>query len=334
MAEPISHVNVSAGSDEPGAERADDLIVTWRGGSADVSVFVSEDPLDAGTDVRVPDKPNTAVVRRTGRRLYIHLFDPEHGFTVAAERRLRLDGATNLRDIGGYPTTDGAHSAWGRVFRGGRLDELTDRDHEILAALGIDAVFDLRSEAEAERQPDRLWPGVRHVHLPMSSDVAVKRGFLDRIIGGHITEFTKEQMADGYLRMLESFPQSLGQIATAVAGGERILIHCTAGKDRTGIAAMMLLGIAGVGDSWLLDDYEISVRYRTPGIVQQFSDQVRAAGRDPDDFDIDAMLGSPRSVMRRTLDGLYERWGDHHGYARFAGLAAEELQDARSNLRA
>jgi len=333
VAEPISHVNVWSGRDEPGAAPDDELIVTWRGGSPDVSVFVSEDPLDAGTDVRAPDRPQMAVVPRSDRRLYFHLFDPEHGFTVAAERRLHLDGTSNFRDIGGYPTTDGFQSAWGRVFRSGRLDELTDRDHEVLADLGISVVFDLRSEAEVERQPDRLWPGVRHIHLPMSSDVAVKRGFLERIIGGHIREFTKTQMADGYLRMLESYPQALGRIAKAVADGERILIHCTAGKDRTGIAAMLLLGIASVDDGLLLDDYEISARYRTPGIVKEFSEQVRAAGLDPDDFDIDAMLGSPRSVMRRTLDGLYERWGDHHGYARFAGLDDDRLQAVRRRLR-
>ncbi len=333
MAEPISHVNVWSGPDGPGAEPGDELIVTWRGGSPAVTVFVSEDPRDAGSDARAPDRAGLATLPRGPRRSYVHLFDPEHGFTVAAERRLRLDGPVNFRDIGGYPTADGAQSAWGRVFRSDRLDQLSDRDHELLGELGISVVFDLRSDAELERQPDRLWPGVRHEHLPMSSDVAVKRGFLDRIVGGHITEFTKQQMAGGYLRMLESYPASMRRIAMAVAGGERIVIHCTAGKDRTGIAAMMLLGLAGVGDGHLLDDYEMSVRYRDPDAVEQFCELVRAAGRDPDDFDIDAMLGSPRSVMRRTLDGLYERWGDHHGYARFAGLDDAELQAVLANLR-
>ncbi len=315
------------------AEADDQLLVTWRGGSINVSVFVSVDPIDAGTNVRAPDGPGRVAVPRGAGRHYIHLFDPEHGFTVTAERRIRLDGPDNFRDIGGYRTTDGSETRWGRVFRSDRLNEFTDQDHEVLRDLGISTVFDLRSQVEADRQPDRLPIGVRHVHRPMSSDVDLKRGLLERITAGEMTSFTQSAMAAGYLRMLETYANHLAEIVTAVADGERILVHCTAGKDRTGIAAMVLAGLAGVADGDLLDDYEMSVRYRTPGLVEQFAEQVRAGGRDPDDYDIESMLGSPRPVMRRTLDGLYKRWGDHAGYAVYAGLDQATIEAARVNLR-
>ncbi len=69
-------------------------------------------------------------------------------------------------------------------------------------------------------------------------------------------------MAGGYVRMLEGFGAHIATVITAVAAGERVVFHCTAGKDRTGVMAMVLLGLAGVADPYLLDDYEVSSRYR------------------------------------------------------------------------
>ena len=95
---PISHPNVWPVGDE--------LVVTWRGGGENVSVFVSDDPIDAGVEVRAPDSPNQVSVPRSDRT-YVHLFDPDHGFTVVAERLVGMDGVRNFRDLGGYPTDDG-----------------------------------------------------------------------------------------------------------------------------------------------------------------------------------------------------------------------------------
>ena len=91
-------------------------------------------------------------------------------------------------------------------------------------------------------------------------------------------------------------------MAHAVADGEKILFHCTAGKDRTGITAMLLLGLAEVGDGHVLDDYEISARHQPEGRIDAFTKMLTDEGIDPDPFDLDAMLGSPRPVMRMTID--------------------------------
>ena len=321
---PISHVNVWPVGDE--------LLVTWRGGGPAINVFVSDDPLDAGTDVRAPDGPNQVTVPR-GERSYIHLFDPEHGFTVAAERVLAMDGVRNFRDIGGYPTADGGESRWGRVFRSGRLDETSDADRARIERLGITKVFDLRTQEEVDRQPDRLPDSVEHIHLPMSSSVAVQKGLLERITEGDVTSYTKADMAEGYLRMLGRFPEYLNQMVGAVADGETILFHCTAGKDRTGITAMTLLGLAGVADGYVLDDYEISAQHQPEGAIDFFTAALAEAGIDPDPFDLHAMLGSPRPVMRMTLEGLRDRWGSHEGYAEFLGLDRDRQAAARTHLR-
>lgn len=323
--DPVSHVNVWP--------TADELTISWRGGSPELSVFVSHDPLDAGTDVRGPDGPGVISVRRSAARQYIHLFEPTQGFVVGAERRLLMDGPSNFRDLGGYPTVDGSYTRWGQVFRSDGLHGMSDRDRDALDSLGITTVFDLRSHAEVEQAPDRLPAGVELVHMPMSSDVAQQRPMLQRITDGDLPKFDERDMADGYLRMLDGFPEYLARVVGAVADGEKILFHCTAGKDRTGITAMTLLGLAGVADGYILDDYEVSARYRETSSdgTRWFAEQITAAGLDPDDFH--ALWGSPRPAMRMTLDGLRERWGTPESYVRSIGVSDDTAAAARANLR-
>jgi protein-tyrosine phosphatase len=325
VADPISHVNVVAVGEE--------LLVTWRGGSDELSVFLSDDPDDAGTDVRAPDGRGRVTLPNRSRRAYVHLFEPSQGFVVAAERRITMDGPSNFRDLGGYPTLDGAWTRWGQVFRSDGLHTLTDGDHDLLEALEITTVFDLRSHGEVEQAPDRLPRGLRHVHLPMSSDVAQGRSMLERIVDGDLHKFDEDDMADGYLRMLEGFPEFLAEMLHAVADGEKVLFHCTAGKDRTGITAMTMLGLAGVADAYILDDYEVSAHYRAHSAegTNWFAERIREAGYDPDDYH--AMWGSPRPAMRKALDGLRERWGDHHRYAHSIGVADDVVERVRAVLR-
>ncbi|MYA74407.1 MAG: tyrosine-protein phosphatase [Acidimicrobiaceae bacterium] len=318
----VTHINVVTDDDE--------LIITWRGGSPSLSVFVSADPDDPGTDVRAPDAPGRTVIARTARRQYIHLFEPEQGFIVAAERCLDMDGADNFRDLGGYPTAQGSHSRWGRLFRSDRLDELTADDQARIESLNISTVFDLRSDGEVAMAPDRLPSTVRHVHLPMSSDVAQQRSMLARIIDGTLVKFDNDDMSSGYLRMLEGFGDYFIEVINEIIAGNRVLFHCTAGKDRTGVMAMVLLGLAGVPDAHLLDDYELSQQYRRPGTDSPFREKIRSAGFDPDDFE--TMWQSPRAVMRLTLEGFQQRWGDHASYLNWIGVSDETIAAARAEL--
>lgn len=325
VTDPISHVNVLTVGDE--------IVVRWRGGSDQMSVFVSANPDDAGVDVRAPDAPGQATIPARPGRTYIHLFEPSQGFVVAAERRLPMDGPTNFRDLGGYPTVDGSWTRWGRVFRSDGLHALSDDDHGRLRELGVSVVFDLRSDTEVEQAPDRLPSGIDHVRLPMSSDVAQGRSMLQRILDGDLPKFDDDDMAAGYLRMLEGFPDFLARMVATVADGERVLFHCTAGKDRTGITAMTLLGLADVADGYILDDYEISAHYRARSAegTSWFESQIRDAGYDPAHFT--TLWGSPRPVMRKTLDGLRERWGNHRAYLRSIGVSDDVAARAAANLR-
>lgn len=257
------------------------------------------------------------VPRHESGRSFIHLFDPTSGFRLAAERRLPMDGPVNFRDLGGYSGLDGRQVRWGRVFRSDRLDSTSSVDRQRISDMGITTVFDLRAAAEVAEAADHLPDGVTHVHLAMSSDGVRARTMMERIAAGDLVSFTSEQMVDGYLLMLEVFPGHIARVIESVAAGETSVVHCTAGKDRTGITAMILLLICGVSDADILDDYELTNSFSVSR-GEGFADTLRGHGLEPDDFA--TIWLAPRSVMKGTLLGFRDRWSDVAGYLRFAGV--------------
>jgi len=320
--DPISHLNVTAFDDR--------LLVTWRGGDNTVSVFVSDSPDDAGVMVHAPDAVGRAMVPKSvDGRSFVHLFDPAGGFTVAAERRVEMDGPRNLRDLGGYSTSLGRTTRWGRVFRSDRLDGATDADHARLIEMGITKVFDLRADAEVAESPDRLPAGIELVRLPMSSDGAQARTIMERIDAGVLTKFDESDMSNGYLVMLDEFTGHIARVVEAVAAGERVLFHCTAGKDRTGIMAMVILSICGVGDGSLLDDYELTNSY-APSHAEMFAKVLEARGLEPDGFA--TLWTAPRSVMKSVIEGMRGRWGQIGDYLNHAGIADTTADAVRGQM--
>ena len=254
------------------------------------------------------------------------------------ERRLDLDGPSNFRDLGGLPTSGGGSTRFGLVYRADRLCTLSDADLRRLEAAGIRHVFDLRSEAEAAEFPDRLPSGASYVRLPMTSDDKFQaRTIFQRVVEGEITSYGEAEMVEGYLRMLENFGPQFVQVAAPVAQGEPSVIHCTAGKDRTGVAAMLLLDLAGVAAEHVVADYALS-SLRRPSPQYDYTE---AKSMTPmlEDYDLDpadfAPLWEARpAVMSATLESLHERWGGAAGYLAAAGMGDDDLAAARTSLRA
>ena len=171
---------------------------------------------------------------------------------------------------------------------------------------GIRHVFDLRSETEAADFPDRLPAGADYVRLSMTSDQTFQaRTIYERIVDGEIKSYGEDDMVTGYLRMLENFGPSLARIARQVGQGEPTVIHCTAGKDRTGVASMLLLDLAGVAAENVVADYALSSE-RRPSLQK---DQTEARSLIPmlEDYGLDPAEFAPLwearpAVMSATLD--------------------------------
>ncbi len=254
------------------------------------------------------------------------------------QRRVDLDGPSNFRDLGGFPVAGGGSTRSGLVYRADRLCTLSQADLRRLQSVGIRHVFDLRSETEATDFPDRLPAGASYLRLPMTSDETFQaRTIYERIVDGDIKSYGESEMVAGYVRILQNFGPSFARIVRQVASGEPVVIHCTAGKDRTGVAAMLLLDLAGVAAEHVVADYALSSE-RRPSLQYDYTEAkslrplLEDHGLDPVRF---APLWEARpAVMAATLRQLHDRWGGAAGYLAGAGMDAAGLAAARACLLA
>ncbi len=231
------------------------------------------------------------------------------GPVVAGERNLGLRGARNFRDLGGYVAAGGARTRWGRVFRSDAL-VLEESDLETFVELGLRAIYDLRSDAERDITPNRLPAGDLIVELlPLISNANTPPEIDAMLADGEAF------LADIYLHMLEASAVTFGRILTGLADDARLpaVFHCAAGKDRTGMVAALLLSVLGVAEQEILDDYELTSRFRTSDRVEAVMARLRndrgvapevAAG----------ILRTPRWAMQSTLAEMERRYGGIRGY--------------------
>ncbi len=225
------------------------------------------------------------------------------------QRHIPLDGARNVRDLGGYRTRGSGTTRWGRVYRADGLSNLTDRDVGRFDSLGIATVFDLRSDAERAARPNRVASVPWCVMTPVE-EAGVSP--VDR------TALQDKRSAELHLRQIYSnlIAHSGLMFATMISemsrpGGLPVLFHCHAGKDRTGVAAALLLSLVGVPREAVLDDYELTEVYRRPGRKHESAESMIASGIG--EAAAIGMIGAPRWALEATLDQV-DRLGGAEAY--------------------
>ncbi len=169
-------------------------------------------------------------------------------------RHIALEGASNMRDLGGLPLGDAGRVRSGRLYRSAALNELTDGDQALLAGLGLSAVVDLRSEAERSYAPSRLPPGLP-VIAPGDGGVGSIPGYKRR--PNPVTEAdARRMMREGNRTYPLRMAAAMGALYRTLAETEGgVLFHCAAGKDRTGFAAAVILMTAGASHETVIEDY-------------------------------------------------------------------------------
>lgn len=232
-------------------------------------------------------------------------------------RHILLEGNLNLRDLGGYASTLGGTVRTGCLFRSDELHALTDADLDVIAGLGVRVLFDLRNDAERSLRPNRLWDGVA-VHereSPSKEPTSAGRTLADDIISGWVGEADDDQFGGVYIDILTHLAPELRRIVELAAdASERpLLFHCAAGKDRTGIAAAVLLGLLGVPDDTILDDYELTTKYSTPTRYAEVAELVEQHGADADQ--VRAFISARRPVLAKAIGHIHDTWGTYDDYA-------------------
>jgi protein-tyrosine phosphatase len=178
---------------------------------------------------------------------------------VSTSRLLPLEGGRNFRDLGGYLTAGGHWVRRGRLYRSGVLTYLTAADHRLLADRGIRVICDLRTQRERQREPSQ-WPDANAVLLAWDYDPrhTSLRHYLDTE-----TDITPEAMRRCMLKLYRHLPgllrpQYAALFAQLAADRTPVLFHCSAGKDRTGIAAALILSLLGVPREAIVADYALT----------------------------------------------------------------------------
>ena len=321
-----------------------DWLIRWRQPAGHVAVYASDDPdvttggwpltveRAANNELRVPNLAIDAAVGgpSSAVRPYFLLELDGHRHIIA-ERTLPLTGESNFRDVGGYRTADGHTVRWGRVYRAGSLAELTEADVAYLGRLGLRLSCDLRSPAEMENHPDRLPPGA----VARSTPIAAEVGRLRRLVTlFRLRHRIQKMLQQVYVIMLDQNGPLLAGVLRVAADPANLplVVHCTAGKDRTGLVVALLLLSLGVPRETVIADYTLS--NRAFGVL---------AERMRPELEMLYAFGFSEERLRPfllaeapTLDGalahLQRRYGSVAAYLRRAGLTDEELGKLRETL--
>ena len=185
------------------------------------------------------------------------------------DRVLRLQGATNFRDLGGYIGHGGRPLRWRRLFRAEHLAGLTEPDRATLAQLGVTRAVDFRGLHERAATPYQ-WPGITPHALPIEPTVVQR--MLDMTAAGQALTVPVVQalMKELYRDLVTAqAPRYAELFALLLQDDAPLVLHCTAGKDRTGVAAALILQALGVPRAVVLQDYLLTnVHYRHPPLPQ------------------------------------------------------------------
>jgi protein-tyrosine phosphatase len=240
------------------------------------------------------------------------------------QRFVDLDGAHNFRDLGGLPTRDGGTTRFGVMFRSDALHHLQPTDVERLLELGVQTVIDLRSSVELERTgrgPLEATP-IGWLHAPLShggNGEALPPALAEGDLGRH------------YVESLPERTETLSQVITHLARADHLpaVFHCTAGKDRTGMVAALVLSLVGVDDAVIIEDYTL-----TDDRMTLVMERIRAAGDFPEPLaPVAASVARAEAASMRTfLDALLHTQGGAEGWARAAGLSADVREALRELL--
>lgn len=238
-------------------------------------------------------------------------------------RHFNLVGASNFRDLGGYPGKDGRRLRWGRLFRSNHLGHLTEADIAIVRGLGVRCAFDFRGTQERAAAICALDEIMVH-SLPIEPTVVAA-------LRARLAANAALSPADGLDVMRESYRNYVRQntanfrtlFAHLLEDEGPLVIHCTAGKDRTGLACALVLHALGVPDDVIAEDYLLTNRFyrRDPSSNSDLPDEVRQ------------VLGSVQiSFLTAAFETIDAEYGDLEGYFS-AGLGLGKPERATLEAR-
>ncbi|NWK98286.1 protein-tyrosine-phosphatase [Sphingobium lactosutens] len=232
-------------------------------------------------------------------------------------RVVPLEGGHNFRDIGGYRARDGRTVATGLVYRSGTMSELSDRDHAVLDTLGLQVICDFRSSRERSRRPSRL-PEAATYEI-WSRDHQMSAGDLTEAMRhpGATPEKSRQLMIEAYHDLAYEQAPSYRELFQRIAYGSLPLVfHCAAGKDRTGVAAALLLDLLGVSRDQVLADYTQTDQFFSRGCELVTKDPIASNLSGVAREIWEPMMRADPAYLGAMFDTIEARHGSAEGFIR------------------
>jgi protein tyrosine/serine phosphatase len=240
---------------------------------------------------------------------------------------LAWEGCVNVRDLGGLPTEDGRRTRLGGVVRSDNVRRLTDEGWRALAEHGVQRIVDLRFPEElAEDQPRDVEIDVVHVSV---LGAEFDPDYVKELDAHLAANDVADHYAWSYVEFLERYRERFGQAFAAIADADgTVVVHCFAGKDRTGLVAAILLRLAGVDHATIGADYALTA----DNLRARWQVWVREARDEEERAKLEKLQHTPADAMSRVVQEVERRYGDVASYLRAAGLSDEQVERLRERL--
>lgn len=234
--------------------------------------------------------------------------------------RLPLEHAYNVRELGGYTINNKESVKWHRFLRGDDLSALSEQDILYLKEYGVVFDLDLRSFSECCENPDRLLqvPGIQYVNIPFMTSKIDDVTKLEKVAENF-------NLSDFYISLLKD-KHIVYKVMKAIAEAPKgcILFHCTAGKDRTGILSMLLLGLAGVCKEDILTNYQMS--------YINLQKKIKMLNKGiPSVFDVSCIYSNPETI-ETCIDYIENEYGTVEAYLSDCGLSIHQINNIKDRL--
>ena len=233
--------------------------------------------------------------------------------------QLAFVGGNNFRELGGYLADEGKHVRWGQIYRGIPTGKLTgEADRRLLDSLGLRLILDLRSSGEAKKEPDYVPDGARLVQIcglcaEDGAEIAFAPGDIEKLMQ---TAEEGESISQRLYRRMLTGNKAFKELFRALEAGETpILFHCSAGKDRTGVAAMLILLALGASDEVICADFEQTNACRKAEIDAVLAEHAAEIAADPAcRVRYYAMAGVDPAAAPFVLDTIRRKFGSAENY--------------------
>ncbi len=239
------------------------------------------------------------------------------------DRHLAWPDCYNVRDLGGLSTDEGRLTTWQAIVRADILNRLTPVGQQAMLDYGVRTVIDLRSPPEVTREPSTLRdsPWLSYLNLPLEKH------------DPHVSDLISQAETRGevYCIVLDHYPDAIAAVMDAIVRAQPggVVIHCHAGKDRTGIIVALLLRLAGVPPDAIADDYAVSQIRLWP----LYEPLVSAAEKN-DAVDFWLRQTATREMIQMLLRHVADRYGGVDHYLQSCGLSPDEITQLRGRLLA